>query len=157
MTQQHDDVNVSFPVYFFFWKKKSFLCVFRGQRKPLRLSASSNLPYENITGESTFNNSVYETTVSQHTHSSNVPERSMHCFLGPAVALYCVIQQQQMFPLFCPLCPVYIRECRVHNTAQQHHKLHPQDHTLGSIINSTFFWLCQLRGHVVPEYFLVLC
>ncbi|KAI3354684.1 hypothetical protein L3Q82_019174 [Scortum barcoo] len=33
------------------------------QRKPLQLSLSSNLPYENITGESTFDNSVYETTV----------------------------------------------------------------------------------------------
>nr|XP_046244071.1 seizure protein 6 [Scatophagus argus] len=32
------------------------------QRKPLRLSLSSNLPYENITGESTFDNSVCETT-----------------------------------------------------------------------------------------------
>ncbi|KAM8768016.1 seizure protein 6 homolog isoform 2-T2 [Acanthopagrus schlegelii] len=32
------------------------------QRKPLRLSLSSNSPYENITGESTFDSSVCETT-----------------------------------------------------------------------------------------------
>ncbi|XP_068441686.1 seizure protein 6 isoform X2 [Clinocottus analis] len=32
------------------------------QKKSLQLSLSSNLPYENIIGESTFDNSVYETT-----------------------------------------------------------------------------------------------
>ncbi|KAM7399863.1 hypothetical protein PAMP_019104 [Pampus punctatissimus] len=40
-------------IYFYFSKV---------QRKPLRLPMSSNLPYENITGESTFDNSVYDTT-----------------------------------------------------------------------------------------------
>lgn len=39
------------------------LPLLRVQRKPLRLPLSSNLPYENITGESTFDSSVYETTV----------------------------------------------------------------------------------------------
>lgn len=38
----------------------------RVQRKPLRLSLSSSVPYENITRESKFDNSVCETTVSEH-------------------------------------------------------------------------------------------
>ncbi|XP_069022613.1 seizure protein 6 [Embiotoca jacksoni] len=39
-----------------------YLYFSRLQRKPLRLSLSPNLPYENITGESTLENSAYETT-----------------------------------------------------------------------------------------------
>ncbi|XP_059186789.1 seizure protein 6 homolog isoform X2 [Centropristis striata] len=38
-----------------------YVCFSKVQRKSLQLSLSSNLPYENITGESTFDNSVYET------------------------------------------------------------------------------------------------
>lgn len=42
------------------------LCALRVQRnKPLRLSLSSSLPYENISAESTFDSTVQETTVSQ--------------------------------------------------------------------------------------------
>ncbi|XP_030249016.1 seizure protein 6 homolog isoform X6 [Sparus aurata] len=39
-----------------------YLCFSKVQRKPLLLSLSSNLPYENIIGESTFDNSVCKTT-----------------------------------------------------------------------------------------------
>ncbi|XP_042269666.1 seizure protein 6 isoform X3 [Thunnus maccoyii] len=42
------------------------------QRKPLRLPLSSNLPYENITGESTFDSSVYETTNNEETREYEV-------------------------------------------------------------------------------------
>ncbi|XP_005750412.1 seizure protein 6 homolog isoform X2 [Pundamilia nyererei] len=38
-----------------------YLYFLKFQRKPLRLTLYSNLPYENITGESTLYNSVYET------------------------------------------------------------------------------------------------
>lgn len=57
----HPTLKCVFFISFF-----GFLSVSRVQRKPLRLSLSSNLPYENITGESKFDNSVCETTVSQH-------------------------------------------------------------------------------------------
>lgn len=57
----HPTLTCVFFISFF-----GFLSVSRVQRKPLRLSLSSNLPYENITGESKFDNSVCETTVSQH-------------------------------------------------------------------------------------------
>ena len=40
--------------------------VLRVPRKSLQLSLSSNLPYENISGEPAIDSSVYETTVSQH-------------------------------------------------------------------------------------------
>lgn len=42
------------------------------QRKPLRLSLSSNLPYENITGESTLDSSVYETMNNEETREYEV-------------------------------------------------------------------------------------
>ncbi|XP_044057676.1 seizure protein 6 homolog isoform X2 [Siniperca chuatsi] len=42
------------------------------QRKSLRLSLSSNLPYENITEESTFDNSIYETTNNEETREYEV-------------------------------------------------------------------------------------
>ncbi|XP_045928846.1 seizure protein 6 homolog [Micropterus dolomieu] len=42
------------------------------QRKPTRLSPSSSLPYENITGENTFDNSIYETTNNEETREYEV-------------------------------------------------------------------------------------
>lgn len=52
-------------LYFIFPECAVSLSV-RVQRKPLRLSLSSSVPYENITRESKFDNSVCETTVSEH-------------------------------------------------------------------------------------------
>lgn len=67
MTQRHQKVLTTYVVLLnihFSWMY--FLSMLRVQRKPIRLSLSSSLPYENITGESTFENSIYETTVSQN-------------------------------------------------------------------------------------------
>ncbi|XP_051814110.1 seizure protein 6 [Acanthochromis polyacanthus] len=42
------------------------------ERKPQQLSLSSSLPYENITGESTFDSSIYETTNNEETREYEV-------------------------------------------------------------------------------------
>ncbi|KAG7235159.1 hypothetical protein INR49_003145 [Caranx melampygus] len=47
-------------------------CTRKVQRKSPQLSLSSSLPYENISGESTFDSSVYETTVSQQQGNKRV-------------------------------------------------------------------------------------
>ncbi|XP_019116233.2 seizure protein 6 homolog isoform X2 [Larimichthys crocea] len=50
----------------------TYLYFSKVQRKPLQLSLSTNLPYENITGESTFDNSVCETTNNEETREYEV-------------------------------------------------------------------------------------
>nr|XP_033952694.1 LOW QUALITY PROTEIN: seizure protein 6 homolog [Pseudochaenichthys georgianus] len=49
-----------------------YLYYSKHQRKLLQLSLSSNLPYENISGESTCDNSVYETTNNEDTREYEV-------------------------------------------------------------------------------------
>lgn len=96
----HPTLTCVFFISFF-----GFLSVSRVQRKPLRLSLSSNLPYENITGESKFDNSVCETTVSQH----------MPVFFFWLCLLHCSGAQSSLSLFHFPPCTTLILSPNAHH------------------------------------------